>query len=254
MWPQNLLMPPHVWKPSSQSLTITAGEVHVWRASLAVPAAELGRWEATLEADERARAARFHFQTDRDHFVAGRGFLRALLGRYTGRAPAQLRFVYNAFGKPDLATNPGASPLRFNLAHSHGLALCAVTRTRQIGVDVERIRPDFATEEIARKFFSPNEAAKLLALPAELRSAVFFDCWTRKEAFIKARGLGMSLPLDQFEVAFAPGETPALIHAQDDPQAPSRWTMRPLAPGAGYAGAVLVEGGEWELECWDWSG
>jgi 4'-phosphopantetheinyl transferase len=211
------------------------------------------RFEATLNDDERARAARFHFQKDRDHFVAGRGFLRALLGWYAGIAPEEVCFSYNSFGKPDLAADAGTPSLRFNLAHSHGLALCAVTRARQIGVDVERIRPDFATEEIAGKFFSPREAAKLRELPAELRATAFFDCWTRKEAFIKARGLGMSLPLDQFEVAFTPGESPAILHARDDPQAASRWTLRGLAPGEGYAGAVLVEGDEWKLECWDWA-
>ena len=167
--------------------------MHVWRASLNLPASQIERLGQTLSTDEWSRANRFAFQKDRDHFVAARGILRAILGHYLDEAPNRLRFSYNPFGRPALAGEPEG--LRFNVSHSHGRALIAVTGGRSVGVDVERIRPDVTYEQLARRFFSPREVAALLALPENLRRKAFFTCWTCKEAYVKARGEGLSIPL-----------------------------------------------------------
>jgi 4'-phosphopantetheinyl transferase len=240
------------WQRPPAVLELNSPAVHVWLAELDVPAPRLERLRETLSAEEQARAERFRFERDRAHFIAARAVLRAILGRYLGRAPAELTFTYNAYGKPDVAGDRGEPPLRFNQSDSHGRALYAVTRGREVGVDLEFIRPEVVRERIAENFFSPHELAALRALPAELQPRGFFHCWTRKEAFIKARGLGLSLPLDQFDVTLAPGEPPALLHAQDDPQAAARWTMRDLDAGEGFAAALVVAGRDWELHCWRW--
>ncbi len=212
----------------------------------------LARLTQLLPAEERERAARFYFQRDRNHFAAARGILRSLLGQYLNLAPGRLCFGYSPYGKPALAAAAGEPPLRFNLSHSHGLALIAVTRGREIGVDVEWIRPDFATEEIAGRFFAPAEVKVMRALPPALQAEAFFNCWTRKEAFIKAHGLGLSLPLNQFEVSLAPGEPAALLSTQFDPPAAARWRLCALEPGKGFAAALAVEGHGWELKGWEW--
>src|SRR5262249_48848883 len=202
-----------------------------------------------LTSDEQRRAERFYFPQDRQHFIAGRGILRVVLGKYLGREPHQLQFDYNLHGKPKLI---GEKRLRFNLSHSHGLALYAVTWEREVGVDIEHVRPDFAGEAIAERFFSPNETAVLRSLPDHLRVAAFFNCWTRKEAYIKARGKGLAIPLDQFDVSLAPGEPAALLADRAAPPESQRWAMCCLAPGPGYAGAVAVEGHDWRLWCGHW--
>ncbi len=153
-----------------------------------------------------------------------------------------MRFAYTTYGKPLLADETGASGLRFNLTHSHGLALLAVTRGREIGVDVERIRDNLEGEKLAERFFSPREVAALRSLPPELRREAFFHCWTRKEAYIKAVGKGLSLPLDQFDVTLHPGEPAALLATRHDSEEAQRWSMRSLAPGEGYVGALARRG------------
>jgi 4'-phosphopantetheinyl transferase len=134
------------------------------------------------------------------------------------------------------------------------VALYAVTRAREVGIDVELIRSDLKIEQIAERFFSHHEIATLRALPTELRQSAFFRCWTRKEAYIKATGKGLSLPLDQFEVSLTPGEPAALLSTQPDPNEAQRWSLRELTPAPGYAAALAVEGHGWCLACWDWRG
>jgi medium-chain acyl-[acyl-carrier-protein] hydrolase len=240
-WPEAWAVPP-----------LAGDEVHVWRAPLDQPADRLEALRRTLAPDELQRGERFHFEKDRRHYVAGRGILRTLLGRYLGRDPGGLQFSYNPQGKPTLAGE--AAGLRFNLAHSHGLALFALCRGRELGVDLERIRPEFAGEPVARRFFSPREVAALRALPEERRHEAFFVCWTRKEAYLKATGKGLSLPLDCFDVSLAPGEPAALLATRHDPAEAGRWSMTALAPARGYAGALAVEGGGWRLWRGQWPG
>lgn len=247
------VMPALVWRPPPDILRLGRDEVHVWRVSLDQTAARVQNHLRTLSPDEQRRAARLYFARDRDHFIVARGVLRTLLGRYLNRDPGQLRFCYNPQGKPTLSRESGGDWLRFNLSHSHGLALVAVTRDREIGVDVEQIRSDLADEQIAERFFSMQEVARLRALPPALQAEAFFNCWTRKEAYMKAQGVGLSLPLDQFDVSLVPGEPAAVLSTRGDPHEASRWSLRELMPGPGYIAALAVKGHDWRLTCWQWT-
>ena len=238
-----------LWLPISERPILDGSAVHVWRASLDQNASQVDRFERTLALDERSRAGRFHFRHDRDRFIVARGILRDILGRYLGRAPESLSFSYSSYGKPALISE-GAEAIRFNISHSHGTALYVVTRGREIGVDLELVRDGLEIEQIAGRFFSRAEISVLCALPAQLRRRAFFLCWTRKEAYIKARGEGLSLPLDQFEVSLVPGEPAALMSAQRDEA--FRWSLRELFPAPDYAAALAIEGRDCSVTCWDW--
>jgi 4'-phosphopantetheinyl transferase len=241
------------WQSAAQPPPLTTDDVHVWRFALDFGAATLERLRETLADDERRRAERFHFDEDRRHFIAGRGGLRCLLAAYLGRQPQEVRFAYGNYGKPRLADEHGGDP-RFNLTHSHGLALLALTRGREVGVDVERLRDmERDGEGLAERFFSANESATLRSLPVESRREAFFHCWTRKEAYIKAKGQGLALPLDQFDVALHPDDA-TLLATRFDPDDARRWAMRSLLPGEGYVGALVVEGHAWRLWCGEWAG
>ena len=241
------------WSPPPESLVVAPDEVHVWRVALNQPAPQVQNLWQTLVAEERVRAMRFYFPRDREDFIVARGVLRALLGGYLKRHPSELCFSYSSYGKPALTTESGGATLCFNLSHSHGLALYAIAHRRRLGIDVEWIRPDLADEQIAKYFFSPREIAALCALPHELQTEAFFLCWTRKEAYIKARGEGLSFPPDQFEVSLIPGEPATLLCTQGDPHEAARWSLQELVPGPGYVAALAVEGHHWRLQCWQWS-
>jgi 4'-phosphopantetheinyl transferase len=223
-------------------------EVHVWRVELDCGADAAAHFRETLSSDERERADRFRFEQDRIRYTVARGVTRRLLGHYSDTDAAELRFEYGAHGKPFL---PGSS-LRFNVSHSRGLGLIAVTRGREIGIDVEAIRNDLADEKIAERFFSPGEVTALLSLPSEERIPAFFRCWTRKEAFIKADGRGLTRGLDSFDVTLAPGEPAALLRTAPDTEEVRRWSMLALDPGPGYAGALCVQGTGWEVAVLGW--
>jgi 4'-phosphopantetheinyl transferase len=241
-----------VWKPPPESLELPADEVHVWRAPLDVAPSRLPGLQGALSDDERQRAARFLLQRHRDRFIVARAALRDVLARYLGVRPEELAFRYARHGKPSLETEAGSHWLRFNLTHSHDLALVALARDRELGVDVEHLHRQVEAERIAERFFSPREAAVLLDLPAGMRHEAFFACWTRKEAYVKAQGGGLTIPLDRFHVSLAPGEPAALLATDDAPEEAARWSMRTLDPGPGYTGALAVEGGDWRLQCWEW--
>jgi 4'-phosphopantetheinyl transferase len=241
-----------LWSPPPAGLALSGDDVHVWRASLDLPAARVQCLQHTLTANELNRAERFYFQKDRERFIVARGLLRGILGRYLDMAPDQLRFCYSPHGKPALVGGSGGDVLRFNLSHSHGLALYAITCNRQVGVDLEYIRPIPEAERIAERFFSAQENAVFRALPQNKRLEAFLNCWTRKEAYIKARGEGLSLPLDQFYVSLASGEPTTLLNIIGDPQEATRWALRKLKPGPGYVAALAVEGHGWRLACWQW--
>jgi len=232
------------WHEPPEALSLGTGEVHVWRLALDQPESVLTQFRSTLDAGELERAGRFHFEKHRRHFIAGRGGLRYVLSRYLGVKPEELRFSYGPFGKPSLV----GSEVRFNMSHSHGVALFAVAADRELGVDVEHVRADFATEDIARRFFSPVEVETFNAVPSEEQVAAFFRCWTRKEAYIKAIGRGLSEPLDAFDVTLAPGDAAALLRAEG--REVSRWVMFELDAGAEYAGALLVEAPVSRLRLW----
>jgi 4'-phosphopantetheinyl transferase len=240
------------WSSAPERLSLDSGEVHVWRASLDHSSSQVDRFRETLDCDERSRADRFCFSRDRERFIVARGVLRALLGRYLNRAPESLAFSYGTHGKPVLDSESDADAIRFNLSHSHGTALYAVTRGREIGVDLEFIRSDLEAEQIAERFFSHSENVTLRALPLRLRKYAFFLCWTRKEAYIKARGEGLSMPLDQFDVSLIPGEPAALLSTKPDAGEALRWSLRDLNLGRCYAAALAAQGRDWTLSRWQW--
>jgi medium-chain acyl-[acyl-carrier-protein] hydrolase len=230
------------------------GDVHVWGVGLDQPEESRADLRRLLSADEEARARRFHFPRDRDRFIVCRAALRQLLGRYLSRAPGQLRFAYGAHGKPALAEDAAATGVRFNVAHSQGRALIAVTRGREVGVDLEWVRPDVATEQLAATVFSARELEALRALPPQLRTDAFFRCWTRKEAYLKATGTGLAASLDRFDVTLHPGEPAALLANRDDPTEVRRWSLGDLVPGPGFVGALAVAGQSWRAQCREWNG
>jgi 4'-phosphopantetheinyl transferase len=238
---------PVAWSPAEVSLELGAQEVHLWRASLDCEISALSRLEATLSADELARADRFVFKTDRSYFVAARGILRELLGAYLMLSPTELQFCYGNHGKPALDPETDCSGLQFNLSHSGGVGVYAFSHGRKLGIDVEQIRPQLAGEDIARRYFAARELAELRALPPQLRVTGFFLCWTRKEAYVKAHGAGLSIPLDSFVVSLTPGRPPEL-HSVDSAQ----WSLRSFEPSPGYVAAIVGEGRSWQLRYWNW--
>jgi 4'-phosphopantetheinyl transferase len=239
------------WAAPPEQLTLLDDEVHVWRAQLThTTPAQLQSLRSFLTPDEIGRAQRFHFERDRASFIVARGMLRTILAAYLKLHPTQLRFRYNAYGKPALDGDEASSGLRFNLAHSHGLALYAVTRNREIGIDVERIRNDFGGEQIAERFFSSTEIAMLRELSPEQHTEAFFNCWTRKEAYLKGRGEGLSFPLERFHVSLSPGEQRVALNVPESPFETARWSLLSLTPEDGYAAAIAVEGHHWNLRYW----
>ena len=205
--------------------------VDVFTIPLEADPARLDDLYRLLTPAERQRAQRFRFAEHRRQFMVCRGTLREVLAGYTNEDPSGLRFAYGAHGKPYL---PG-SDVRFNLSHSGEWAVLAVARGREVGIDIERIDAGFAQEQIPERFFSPREVAELRALPRCEQTAAFFRCWSRKEAYIKARGLGLALALDSFDVSLRPDEPPALLRGGD-------WSIEHLEAPAGYAAAIVAEG------------
>jgi 4'-phosphopantetheinyl transferase len=242
------------WPLPAVDLILADDEVHIWRASLSVPDARAGELARMLANDEKERAARFHFERDRRRFIAGRSALRTILGHYMQTDPASLQFHYGPQGKPSLANQSSRVHLNFNLAHSHELALLTFTRGREIGVDLEYVRPLHYLDQVAARFFSAHEYAELEKLPVSQRQTAFFNCWTRKEAYIKAIGEGLSMPLGDFDVSLTPGEAAALIDVQNQPLEAGRWAMHALQPAANYIAALAVEGHDWRLSCYQWPG
>ncbi len=172
----------------------------------------------------------------RDDFVVSRAVLRILLSRKLGARPADLRFEYGPQGKPALAGSPS---IHFNASHSAGLFACGFAPDRAIGVDVEQHRDSSDLAQIARRFFSPAECRDLMDVPAAARIAAFYDCWSRKESFIKALGGGLSIPLDSFRVSLTP-ERAALLEVRDDLAEARAWTIHSFRPGAGFSGALAI--------------
>jgi 4'-phosphopantetheinyl transferase len=241
---------PDAWTPPPESPRLVAGEVHIWLANLVQPASRVESLSRLLSADELSRAERFHFQRDREAFTVARGMLRTILAAYTGSHPRDFSFAYSAYGKPSLSGPHGFGDIRFNLSHSHGLALYAFAHGREVGVDIEYCSRGVESTEIVERFFSAREVEAFRRLPADLHLEAFFNCWTRKEAFIKAVGEGLSFPLDGFDVSLTPGEPAKLLSVRGDEAQTARWMLRELEPAPGYVGALAAEGQDWQLKCW----
>jgi len=237
------------WFPPPDNLDFLPHQVDVWRIKLDLPPATIKSLAPTLSVDESQRAERFRFPIDRERYIVAHGCLRSILARYLPRNPDELRFSANKYGKP---TTKG-DKLEFNLSHSGDCILIAVAREHKVGIDVERIRSDMEIESMAGRFFSPIEASELMALPPEQRELAFFNCWTRKEAYIKGQGLGLSLPLDSFDVSLVPNEPAILRATRPDEKEASRWILFSLDVAPHYAAALAVEGRDFYLRAWDWN-
>lgn len=219
---------------------LPAREVHVWSAGLELAPASLARLHATLSAGERRRAMAFRSARDRRRFVAAHGVLREILACYLETRPERIAYVRNAWGKPGLAP-AFAGRLEFNLSHAADLALVAVAAGGELGVDVESLGAGTDDMDIARCFFAPAELARLAALPEASRAAAFLDCWTKKEACLKACGAGLTLPLSGFSVP--PGNGRVAIEGFPG----KSWSVYTLHPARGYLGALAIEGQGWRL-------
>jgi 4'-phosphopantetheinyl transferase len=224
------------------NLKLKDNEVHVWKASLDQPESIVQMLEQRLSVDEKQRAGRFYFEKDRRHFIIGRGLLRTILGWYLSIEPIQIRFRYGRNGKPELSDNFGEVTIKFNLSHSDNIAFYGFTRSGRIGVDIERVRAIPDMEQIGARFFSEKENAFFRSLPSSKKAATFYNCWTRKEAFIKAVGDGLTLPLNTFDVTFVPGEPAELTIDVGNLHEGTHWSLHALKPAPGYVGAIAVEG------------
>jgi 4'-phosphopantetheinyl transferase len=221
------------WARPAEPPRLGPCDAHVWRARVDLGPVALEPLRNLLDDDERRRADRFVFAHDRERFVVSHARLRQVLGAYTGAAPASLQFAVGPYGKPHLASPASPAGLEFNMSHAGDLVLVAVTLGRAIGVDVERVRPDYDYSAVLGSVLSAPERAAFAALPADRRRQFFYATWTQKEALVKASGRGLSQPLDSFSA----GDTVRLEG--------EAWALRALDPGAGYAGyagALAVAG------------
>ena len=234
------------WVRAATPLTLPDKELHVWRASLDFPPALLERMAKTLSANENERADKFLIARARERFVAARGILRHLLGMYLGLHADKIDFSYGPQGKPSLAATHD-SRLSFSVSHSQAMGLFAFCGGEDVGVDIEEVKTDFKGMQIASHFFSAEEIARLAKLPPEVADRAFFECWTGKEAYVKARGEGLSLPLRDFSIAFVNGEQ--ILRDELG----RRWSCYALAPSPGFAGAVVAAGESWSLRYYTWS-
>jgi 4'-phosphopantetheinyl transferase len=229
--------------------------VHVWAMSLRVAGEPFRRLAAVLSREERQRAVSFRFDRDRNRFMTSHGMTRLILARYLGAQPAEIEFQPGAHGKPFLAGNGARDGLQFNLTHCQDLALLAVARDREVGIDLERVRPLEDASELAAHFCSQRENAEFQSLPPAEREAAFFRLWTCKEAWLKAVGDGIGTSLDKVEVAFATGETARYMNLPGGLATPAQdWNLLELTPVFGFVAALAITGPATHVGCWQWYG
>jgi len=237
-----------LWSQGPPKPAFPTGRVDVWRVRLDEPAT--GAEGSVLSPDEIARAGQFHFEKDRIHFIQCRSALRALLAGYLAIPALEIRFEYLAGGKPRLATEQNPDALQFNVSHSANMAVIGVGSEHELGIDIEKIRGDVDITSLAERFFSLRERAGLQALPDHLRVPGFFASWTRKEAFLKATGAGLSFPLTDFSVTTHPDLDPALEEIRGNAEARKQWFLADLSIADGYRATVAVEGAFCRLEAY----
>jgi len=250
---KDFILSPLLSTPPS-NLVLQTGELHIWCADLDQNKSRVHNLEHLLSIDERIRAKRFHFDQHRKRYISGLGILRTILGRYLGIETNLVRFRSGKNGKPSLSETNNKGDIRFNMSHSEEIAVFAFTRDREIGVDIERIHDIPDKDLIVERFFSVREKNVFYTLPESKKKEAFFNCWTRKEAFLKAIGEGLYRPLDKFTVSLAPDEPARLLNIEEDPKEASRWTIQDLIVADGFASAFAVEGRSCQHHyCWLWS-
>jgi 4'-phosphopantetheinyl transferase len=224
----------------NSSIRLELNVIHVWSASLEIIKKDIPVFRRLLTPDEKERADRFCFEKDQANFITGRAILRTLLGRYTNQSPADVKFVYNSYGKPLLKKQVQSPLLNFNLSHSGGKVLYAFSRGVPLGIDLEKMKPNIDLVAIAQRFFSPGEVSSLFSLKKSDRAEAFYACWTRKEAFIKAMEMGLSLELDKFDVSLRPGEPARLISIKFQNQNTRNWSLYDLKVFPGFKACLAV--------------
>lgn len=228
---------------------LPAGHIHVWRAIVDLPIARLQVYKETLSSDEQERAQRFKGSQHRRRFTAARGILRHILARYLRTSPRDIQFKSGPFGKPFLQ-DPTGQPLHFNVSHSRQLALYAISRDLEVGIDLEEDRDSLDYAGVAERICGPEEFTVFQNLPEAEQRVAFFRCWTRKEAFVKALGKGFSFPLQNVTVSFAPDEAPRILNV--DGESPDDWSLFDLPLGSGFRGALAVTGRPSLIRGWDY--
>lgn len=249
-----MILPNNQWLRPPDKLILTPGEAHVWCASLDQSVALRAQLWEILSADEQHSVNRFHFEEGKHHFIVGRGLLRLILERYQHVPPNQLQFSYGANGKPFLAHQHLEESVQFNVSHSQSLALYAFVQHNSVGVDIEYMHPIADAEQIVDRFFSLREKALFHALPQNERTEAFFIGWTRKEAYLKACGNGLSYPLSHFEVSLIPGEAARILSIGGDRQKAAAWFLQDIALPNGYKASLAIEGSkQWQVKQWAWT-
>ena len=244
-----------IWHPPPSDWVLDDKMVHIWSLELDQPEdVRVAFWQ-TLTEEEQNRANRFYFDHDRHHFIVARGVLRQLLANYLGILPTDVIFAYGHNGKPllDERLRENGRNLEFNLSHAKGVGLIGFSWNRVLGVDVEQIRPLNDGPDIAKRFFSEWENNIFFSLPEDQYPQAFFNCWTRKEAFIKAIGDGLTYPLDKFDVTLAPGEPAKLLRVEGSQEKASHWRLISFVPKENYVGALIGEGKSWTVKAFFWS-
>ena len=230
------------WHTREQPDPLRDNEVHLWISTLTATAQRLSYFRSILSSDEKERAHRFRKISDSKRYVIARGLLRWFLASYVGVAPDRLEFTYGLFGKPSLSNQTSETALTFSVSHSEDQGLFGFARGRRIGVDLEYVRPDVDALTLAKRFFSPDEFRRLRRLPASEQCEAFYCVWTRKEAYLKARGEGLSFGLERVEVSFSPAEPPKIRAVAGVRNVSAAWTLKHLSPAPNYLGAAAVEG------------
>ena len=246
-------LPPDKWlSPPADFDLKDDDEAHLWRIDLDREFSAVQSAFEILSSDERQRAEKYHFETDKKHFIVARAALREILSRYLHIEPHRISFSRNQYGKPSVSAEISNNLIEFNFSRSREIALCVVTRGRAIGVDIEFVNEDSANLEIVERFFSPDEITALKEIPVDLKTAAFFSCWTRKEAFVKAVGQGLSYPLQNFSVSVKPEEVAPLLTVNYNREN-SDWSLIYFSPNPDYAAALAIEGAMPTLSFWDLS-
>ena len=241
------------WILSSGRGNPSPGEVDIWRIRLDTEDRSIQHAGDFLGVDELARVARFRLECDRKRFFIAHATVRKILAKYVGCEPIQLVFENSEKGKPRLHQSLNPHDLRFNLSHSNDVALLVVTAGLSVGIDIEAVNYDLAMEEIARAFFSPDEVRSLLTLAKEQRTEAFFCCWTRKEAYIKAKGDGFFTASGSFSVSLRPDRPAALLRVADDVDELTRWSFYDIKIDRAYKATLVVEGRSHKISQWAFS-
>jgi len=248
-------LPKHIiWQKTYQVETLAGDEVHLWLIRFRPDKEEIEELLTVLSGEEKERAAHYHFDKDRDRFIFAHGYLRILLGQYLGKNPTEFKFFFNEHGKPHIRAADGSSPFRFNVSHSADLSLLGVTRKQEIGVDLERIRPDFSYDEIIRQFFSAQEIARIHAQPEALKRESFYRFWTLKEACLKAQGTGLSESLSRVQDLSIKNNRLIFPAGGRERKAGYRCFARQFFPEVGYVATVVVCGRVSRVEYFEWAG